>query len=155
MFLHREDEDDVHEEDSGDELARVAGSHLSFRRKALKKVNLLAIYKEFYGLDEFDGVPIKGGFYGLEKKYKNSWRVAYQVADNTFFSRVKKLVSSLAGQAGVDEGELTGELVELSKVWQPFLASGGLAGAVTALQRQGLVEKKGCRSRVTAAAHDA
>jgi hypothetical protein len=76
---------DVHEEDEVDELVRVSGSQFSFRRKNSKALNLLDMYKEFYGLEEYTGIPIQDGYYGLENKHKNRWRSNYSPADSVFF----------------------------------------------------------------------
>jgi Centromere DNA-binding protein complex CBF3 subunit, domain 2 len=133
-----------------DVMRRVLGLQVSFRNKNTKRCELLKIYKEYYGLDEFAGVPIDGGFYGLEVKFKNNWRKGvYSNGDNTFFSRLKALMVAMAASAGVQEGELTDEVVVKAAQWQRFLRDGGLGGCVTRLQEAGLVAKKGNRSRVS------
>jgi Transcriptional activator of glycolytic enzymes len=34
-----------------------------------------SIYQEYYGLGEFENVPIAGGLAGMESKYRNKWRL--------------------------------------------------------------------------------
>jgi hypothetical protein len=100
-------------------------------------------------VDEFAGVPIDGGFYGLEVKFKNNWRKGvYSNGDNTFFSRLKALMAAMAASAGVQEGELSDAVSVKAAEWQRYLRDGGLGGCVTRLQEAGLVVKKGNRSRV-------
>lgn len=130
-------------------MRRVLGRHVSFRNKNTKRMQLSTIYKEYYGLGEFAGVPIDGGFYGLEVRFKNNWRKGcYSNGDNTFFSRLKALMAAMAASAGVQEGELTDAVSIKAAEWQRYLREGGLGGCVTRLQEAGLVAKKGNRSRV-------
>ena len=137
------------EESEVEVMRRVLGRHVSFRNKNTKRMQLLTIYKEYYGLDEFAGVPIDGGFYGLEVKFKNNWRKGcYSNGDNTFFSRLKALMAALVASAGVQEGDLTDAVSAKAAEWQRYLREGGLGGCVTRLQEAGLVAKKGNRSRV-------
>ena len=98
----------------------------------------------------FQGVPITGGFYGIENKYKNSWRTFYSAAD-FFFSRLKTMMASLATHAGEEEGIESERLRVKAAEWQPFLQDGGLAGCHKKLQGLGLIQKKGSCVRSAAA----
>jgi hypothetical protein len=144
-------ENDEHEEDEADVLSRVFGRHVSFRQKNLKAMDLMDVYREFYGLGKFKGVPIEGGFNGLEMTYKNEWRGGYNSSDKIFFSRLKSMMAAMAKAAGVDEGAETSGLHAVASVWQGYLRSGGLAGCHKTLQGLGLISKKGSRARGTAA----
>ena len=137
---------DVHQEDEVDELVRVSGCHVSFRRKNGKALNLLDMFKEYYGLGGYYGVPIIGGYYGLEKKHKNRWRLSYSAADNVFFSRLKALMGAMAQFAGVEEGQVSDSVVAVAQDWQQLLRAGGLAGAVQKLKADGLIGKKGAHA---------
>lgn len=131
------------QESDADQLARMRlgkGHHVSFRNGSAQRILLLDMYKEYHGLDKFKGLPIDGGYYGLEKKFKNKWRAKiYSDADNSFFGRLKALMASLASSAGVEEGVLDDELLAKAADWQRYLRDGGLSGAVTKLQDAGLV----------------
>jgi hypothetical protein len=147
-----DDDSDLHEEDEVEELTRVMGYQPSFRRKNLKAIDLMDIYNEYYGLGEFEGVPITGGVYGLEIKYKNGWRGVYSAADNIFFSRLKSMMASLAVHGGgEEEGVESEQLRDKAAEWQPLLRLGGLAGCHKKLQGLGLISKKGSRVRSAAA----
>ena len=138
--------EDSHGEDEVDELVRVSGSQVSFRRKNGKALNLLDMYKEYYGLGGYYGVPILGGYYGLDKKHKNKWRLGYSAADNVFYSRLKALMGAMAQFAGVEEGHFSDSVVAVAQDWQQLLRAGGLAGAVQKLKADGLIGKKGARA---------
>jgi hypothetical protein len=137
-------------ENKEDVLVRVMGHQVSFRRKNIKKVLLSSIYKEYYGLEQFAGLPIDGGLHGLESSYKSVWRGGYSASDNVYFSRMKSLVVAMAAKAGVEEGGWNDSVEAVGKEWQRFLTHGGLAGAVKKLQVDGLVVKKGSRHRKAA-----
>ena len=142
---------DEHRETDEEILLRVMAEpqQPSFRHKNTKKILLQEMYMEYYGLGDYDGIPIAGGFHGLELKFKNSWRKeSYKNSDSTFFSRWKALMSALATEAGVEEGVLNPALIEVANAWQPHLSIGGLAGCVSRLQKEGVVNKKGSRVRV-------
>mmetsp|Transcript_3951 Transcript_3951/g.5209 ORF Transcript_3951/g.5209 Transcript_3951/m.5209 type:complete len:208 (+) Transcript_3951:230-853(+) len=144
-------EKDEHEEDEVDTLSCVFGCHVSFRQKKLKAMDLMNIYREFYGLGNFTGVPIDGGFHGLEMTYKNEWWGGYNFGDNIFFSLLKSMMAAMAKAAGVHEGAETSGLHEVAWVWQGYLRSGSLAGCHKTLQQSGLISKKGSRAHGAAA----
>lgn len=138
-------------EEPDDELLRIrsgGGCYFSFRRTISKRLFLIPMYKEFFGIGEFSGKPIVGGFAALEEKYKNKWRKGiYSSADGVFFSRVKKLMSGLASASNVDEGELNELVTDEASEWQPILQEKGICGLLNQLQNEGVLNRKGTRRR--------
>lgn len=130
------------------ELARVQGAQFSFRSSNTKRLNIIRMYKEYYGLAEFSGRPIGGGFAELEKKYKNKWRKdSYSKSDGVFFSRVKQLVVGLAVSSGTEEGVINDNLMGEAQEWQLVINERGISGCLSQLMRDGVLSKKGSRNR--------
>ncbi|KAL7576731.1 hypothetical protein ACA910_005649 [Epithemia clementina (nom. ined.)] len=58
-----------------DEFSKFYGVYMQAHSHGHQKSYLLKdLYSEFFGIGNFDGPPIIGGFAELELKYKNKWR---------------------------------------------------------------------------------
>ena len=141
------DQDDNNNEEE-DEFILVSNKILSCRFIGNNRMlSLSDIYKEFFGLDIYEGVPITGGFFGLEQKYKSKWRTGYSAADKNFFSRVHALLRGVAAKAGVDVGMWNNAVENQCTAWDELVKSKGVAGTLRFLQSNGEICKKGKRKR--------
>lgn len=128
-------------------LRRVVNINLSFRNINAKRLCLLRMYEEFYGLSDYINVPIPGGFHGLEKRFKTKWRQHFTSNDNMFLSRLKSIFVGLISSVGVEAGDWTDALIQKGREWQVYLENYGLAGCVEVLKKNGFIVKNGARSR--------
>ena len=58
--------------------------------------SVAAMYKEWYGLEEFEGVPIEGGIDALEKQWGTKWRSGYTGAMQKRFSKRKMIITAIS-----------------------------------------------------------
>jgi hypothetical protein len=56
-----------------------------------------AMYDEYFGLNAFDGVPIKGGLDALEKRFKTCWRQDFTPGEVQHYSRFCRVVKTVVG----------------------------------------------------------
>ena len=144
------------EEQDNSTLKKVSGSKPSFRSKSFKTaITIKEMYEEYYGLGSFKGVPIVGGFYELEKKFKTKWRTKehYIAKETALFIRWKKSMEGLTEASKVREGDESWGRVSASHaaIWAEHLRQGGLAGLVEKLQELGYIKKSGSRKKRTSA----
>ena len=62
-----------------------------------------AVYEEFHGMGEYDGVPIAGGLAEMDRRYKTKWRsgdIGYQRA----FSRMQQICKAV--EIEVENGKM-------------------------------------------------
>lgn len=83
--------------------------HLEFKHKTL-----LSLFNEWYGLEEYHGVPIPGGIEVLEEDYKNKWRKHFSASEKKAFSRLKRVIKGINAEI-----ERTGKLtMDVLDEWQ-------------------------------------
>lgn len=108
--------------------------------------SIFEIYDEYYGLKFFVGVPIAGGLHAMEEQYGTKWRkvgVYWTSADQKHFSRIKSIMVGV--EKGVANGRDEMELLrQLDHIYNGDNNKKGtnLAGCVTYLQEEGLLERK-------------
>ena len=80
--------------------------HLKFKHKTIR-----SLYNEWYGLDEFDSVPLPGGINKLELDHKNGWRKHFSGSENKHHSRVKRVIKGIKKQA-MDDSKSPIEVID-------------------------------------------
>jgi len=100
-----------------------------------------ALWDEYYGLGEFEGVPIPGGIIELEKLYKNKWRKHYK--SGQAISRRKKIVKGLLSMADSKETAVVDVIEEVEAVYRD--ECNGIAPFAKWFAEKGCVDT--CRSR--------
>ncbi|KAL7570005.1 hypothetical protein ACA910_017051 [Epithemia clementina (nom. ined.)] len=130
------------------EFQRVHGAYMKiFRLGHQKNFSLRSLYEEYFGLNEFAGIPVDGGFWGLEKKFKNRWRKnKYTQKEDLLFSRVSKLCRGVSSMAKVSMGVWSKDVSLVIERWQPLM-SHGIGGALSRLQSLSEIEKRETRNR--------
>ena len=135
-------------DDATDELTRVSNKVMSFRFIGNNSSLCLAeIYQEFFGLGEFQGIPVDGGFFALEQQYKTKWRSGYSPSEKNFFSRAQALVKGVAAKVQVNDGVWNSVVEEQCQLWDQYVKQKGVSGALRYLQSTGEIRTKGKRKR--------
>ena len=90
--------------------------------------SIAALYDEFYGLGKYDGVPVDGGIFGLEKIYPprgrvGGWRRDFGKTYQKHYSRCRFIVCGVHKMAGgddrgVDSTSLVSALREVQGVFE-------------------------------------
>ena len=106
----------------------------------VKTVRLL--YDEFYGIGEFEGKPIFGGFAALERDYKNRWRKGWNGAESKFFSRCTQLVNYIASEG---EGKREEAIEKLGYIYS--MVDFKLSKLIDVMKQQGLIVAASRRGR--------
>lgn len=102
--------------------------------------NVRSIYNEWFGLGDFDGVPIPGGIAECEKKFGRKWR---KTNSANRISRQSRVCRAL--QKEVDEGKA---LDDVCHEWDEIYIKDcrkNLSQFVIKLQEKGAIPKKGNR----------
>ena len=129
-------------------LNAVSNKILSFRFIGNHAtLSLEDVYCEFFGLLQWSGQPIDGGFYGLEKSHKSKWRSSYSDSEKNFFSRTQSLVKGICDKVGVPYGTWDDRVQTQCRAWDAILKKKGIAGSLRFLQGNGDIGKKGQRKR--------
>lgn len=105
--------------------------HVRMRAFDAPKLVLKELYKEYYGLEEYAGIPIEGGFNGLELKYKAKWRRNWAGRClGKRFNRISKIVKA------VHQSERTDAFFEM---YQEKLNT-GLSTLECQMKKDGMIE---------------
>jgi hypothetical protein len=103
-------------------------------------VSVEQMYNEWYGVGEFEGIPIQGGIEAMEQKYKNRWRATMSSAESQRFSRVKRVVKAIAEIVSKEMKELSAVLHEFQTKYES--CDKRLGPFVDKLAESGLRQKK-------------
>ena len=60
-----------------------------------KQPNLLSLYNEWYGLDDYCSKPVPGGIQRLEEDHKAKWRKHFSKGEARQFTRTKTVVNAI------------------------------------------------------------
>jgi hypothetical protein len=69
----------------------------------VKYGSIHTIYYEWFGLENFDGIPVEGGIDTCESEWRSKWRNHFSGAEKQHFSRVKAIINAIIEQTNVDE----------------------------------------------------
>ena len=117
------------EQEEMDEFDRIENKQM--KAMVHDRLDLRAMFNEYYGMEEYENIPIEDGFDGLEIKYKNKWRKGFPSKDVQKFTRIKRIANAIKVNGGID--------MHYEK-WQPILRK-GLATLHDAMQKDGLIPK--------------
>jgi len=85
---------------------------------------------EYYGLEEFAGIPVDGGWNEIEKRFKASWRSTtkklYSAGESKHFTRVKQLCQWIDKHAASSNVEVSVILKELDAYYMEKPSFSGL-----------------------------
>ena len=103
------------QQENKDESVDVTSHPPSSHQPRPKHMSLVTLYQEWYGLGDFDGIPIAGGIESMERKMKSRWRKHFSGAQKKSFSRTKDVIdginrrvqtSNLTLEAVIDEWDV-------------------------------------------------
>jgi hypothetical protein len=100
-----------------------------------------SFYNEYYGLEDFDGVPISGGLLAMEEKFGAKWRKSVR-GGAKHMSRLKAVMRAIADMTVLEGGSIDRSIVVLDGVFQYKGVDGGkkrLSNLVNILKKQGIV----------------
>jgi hypothetical protein len=100
-----------------------------------------SFYNEYYGLEDFDGVPISGGLHTMAEKFRAKWRKSVR-GGAKHMSELKAVMRAIADMTALERGSVDGSFGELDDVFQDKGVDGGkkrLSNLVDILKKQGIV----------------
>ena len=78
-----------------------------------KHTSLCAVHNEWYGVDEYNNIPVEGGIKFLEERFKSKWRKHFVPSEEKAFSRLKRIINGMK-----KESERTGrDTYEIAVSW--------------------------------------
>jgi hypothetical protein len=101
-----------------------------------------SFYNEFYGLGDFNLIPITGRLLAMEKKFGAKWRKAIRGGAKHHMSRLKALMQVIVNMAATEGGSVDRSIGIIELAFQDKGAEGGkqrLSNLVDILKKQGLV----------------
>ena len=90
------------------------------------------VWNEWYGIREFNGLPIPGGIHEMERRYKSKWRQLgkyYTAAEQKHFSRVSQIIKGIRNRLDAGE-ELDNVCADLTQIFSKGAKGSDLAGTV-------------------------
>jgi hypothetical protein len=100
-----------------------------------------SFYNEFYGLGDFNLIPITGELLGMEKMFGAKWRKTIRGGAKQM-NRLKALMQAIANMAATEGGSVDRSIGIIELASQDNGAEGGkqcLSNLVDILKKQGLV----------------
>jgi hypothetical protein len=100
-----------------------------------------SFYNEYYGLGDFEGVPISGGLVAMDDKFGAKWRKSVR-GGAKHMSRLKAVMRAIADMSALEGGSLDRSIDVLDEVFRDKGVDGGkqrLSNLVDILKKQGLV----------------
>ena len=94
------------------------------------------MYDQWTGQDNFEGVPVVGGFAELERVRRSTWRVGYENSEAQRFSKIKRIMNALSELA--KDQPLPEVLQKFEQLWN---VNPNVTKMATALQNSGFIKK--------------
>ena len=91
---------------------------------------------QWTGQDNFEGVPVVGGFAELERVRRSTWRVGYENSEAQRFSKIKRIMNALSELA--KDQPLPEVLQKFEQLWN---VNPNVTKMATALQNSGFIKK--------------
>jgi hypothetical protein len=123
--------------DTGGGLACTAADHQFFAGHK----SVQSFYNEYYGLGDFEGVPISGGLFAMDDRFGAKWRKSVR-GGAKHMSRLKAVMRAIADMSALEGGSLDRSIDVLEEVFRDKGVDGGkqrLSNLVDILKKQGLV----------------
>ena len=98
------------------------------------------MHDEWFGLNNFAGIPICGGIEQMEQQYKNRWRIGYDNAQTKHFSRFSIVIKVIKARAAT--GELASDVVAQLDVIFSSCRKRSLAIFCDSLKEKGIYQAK-------------
>jgi hypothetical protein len=100
-----------------------------------------SFYNEYYGLGDFEGIPISGGLVAMDDRFGAKWRKSIR-GGAKHMSRLKAVMRAIADMSDLEGGSLDRSIDVLEGVFRDKGVDGGkqrLSNLVDILKKQGLV----------------
>jgi hypothetical protein len=118
-----------------------------------KHSTIYTLYHEWFGLEDFGGIPVSGGIDFCERQWKSKWRPHFNAAEKQHFSRVKAIILAIEAKQERESVEVEVALDEFEAIFggsEVKKSTANMAKWLKQGENGGYVSKKKRRGRQTA-----
>jgi hypothetical protein len=130
-----------------DSVAMPRGHHLR-----PKHTTIHTMYHEWFGLEDFGGIPVSGGIDFCELQWRSKWRFHFNAAEKQHFSRFKAIIVGIQAKQERESVDLDVALEELDAIFRDDEVKKSTANMAKWLkQENGYIAKKKRRGKTIVA----